>query len=485
MRGYRKNPAIHLLMAFFLAGLILASPPVCSLAFPQDPPDGGALQQPPTELAQFKADLGFLILGIVFLAMGLVTLSLTFLRSASRDPSIYLFGIMSCIWGTRFLLDTDLVPLLLRGNPHLLARSARAFTYLAGAAAFSFAWAYLGPGWKKSLRGLALASLTFFCAGSVVLLMNPDPDVLLPVFNVMVILGAMLIIVNLLGPDLRRQDFLPSLLLGLVVSVILFALENFRALKIIPIPFSVEWIGVLVLYLTLGQLIAVRLFTNERRLVSINQELATARKIQTSLLPEQVPRMSGIDLAVRYLPMNEVAGDFYDFIMVDEKRLGILIADVAGHGVPGALIATLVKGAFRAQVEHICRPEMVLEGMNRILTGQLGSMYVTASCTYFDLAGGFMRYAGAGHPPLLIRPKGGDGCSTVHENGLLLGQFPEARYKSLERSVRTGERFLIYTDGLIAAVSDWTRPTLDKSLEDDLTAVVIDLTEATCQRRDC
>jgi hypothetical protein len=104
-----------------------------------------------------RAELGYLVLGIVFVAIGLVTLLLTVLQSATRDATTFLFGAMSCLWGIRFLLYTPLVPLLLTGDPQALQPLARAFTYFGASAAFGFAVAYLGPGWRSSLRGLASA----------------------------------------------------------------------------------------------------------------------------------------------------------------------------------------------------------------------------------------------------------------------------------------------------------------------------------------
>lgn len=454
--------------------------------------------------------MGYLVLGLVFVAIGLITLLLTVLRSASRDASIFLFGAMSCVWGIRFLLYTQLVPLLLTEEPQALQGLARSFAYFGASAAFGFALAYLGPGWRSSLRGLAYVSLAFSCVASLALLVNPDRDLLLPVFNVMIIIGAVTVIANALHPDLRQQTRQQGLIAGFCASLIFFVLENLRSLGLVSIPYDVEWIGVLILYLTLGRLIAVRMFTNERRLASINQELATARQIQASLLPRQAPRISGISMAARYVPMNDVAGDIYDFVQVDDCRQGILIADVSGHGVPAALIASMVKGAFRAQIDDIERPERVLHGMNRILTGQLDQQFVTASCTFIDMETGTLRYSGAGHPPLIIQQKDGDQFISLQQNGLILGQFPSATYSSVERPLATGDRLLLYTDGileattpggeefgedslhdflarnrelpaenladaLLAAINDWAGRGRYESLDDDLTMVVVDV----------
>jgi CheY-like chemotaxis protein len=82
------------------------------------------------------------------------------------------------------------------------------------------------------------------------------------------------------------------------------------------------------------------------QLLTIQKELETARKIQLSILPSEVPKIEGLDIAARYVPMASVAGDFYDFLVPDERHIGILVADVSGHGMPAALIASMLKIAL-------------------------------------------------------------------------------------------------------------------------------------------
>jgi sigma-B regulation protein RsbU (phosphoserine phosphatase) len=86
-----------------------------------------------------------------------------------------------------------------------------------------------------------------------------------------------------------------------------------------------------------------------QQLDTIKKELEVARKIQLSILPHEVPTVQDLDLAARYIPMTQVAGDFYDFIVIDDKHVGILVADVSGHGMPAALIASMLKIALAAQ----------------------------------------------------------------------------------------------------------------------------------------
>ena len=138
------------------------------------------------------------------------------------------------------------------------------------------------------------------------------------------------------------------------------------------------------------------------RLREIQRELETARQIQFSILPEKTPKMAGVDIAARYIPMSSVAGDFYDFIAVDEQHLGILVADVSGHGMPAALIASMLKIAFAAQTMHADNPAQVLQGLNQALCGKFQHQYVTASYAFVDMEKRTLTYAGAGHPRLQL-----------------------------------------------------------------------------------
>ncbi|MGC2293529.1 MAG: SpoIIE family protein phosphatase [Candidatus Acidiferrales bacterium] len=186
-----------------------------------------------------------------------------------------------------------------------------------------------------------------------------------------------------------------------------------------------------------------------RQLVEINTELEMARQIQLSILPSSTPKLTGMDIVARYIPMTSVAGDFYDFIVVDERHVGILIADVSGHGLPAALIASMLQVALTAQARHVSEPGKVLAGLNKALCGKFQQNFVTAAYVYVDLEKNTMNYAGAGHPPLLLWRKSTGRASQLLENGLVMGQFEEATFDSLQGPIETGDRFVLYTDGIL------------------------------------
>jgi serine phosphatase RsbU (regulator of sigma subunit) len=190
-----------------------------------------------------------------------------------------------------------------------------------------------------------------------------------------------------------------------------------------------------------------------RQLLAINHELDLAREIQMSILPREIPKIDGLQIAVRFIPMTSVAGDFYDFMVVDAKHIGTLIADVTGHGLPAALIASMLKVALSAQAAHASEPERVLSGLNQSLCGMFGQYFVTAAYVFIDMEKQTLSYAGAGHPPLLLRSKSNGSAKELMQNGLILGLFPTEEYSATQVPIQSGDRIVLYTDGITEATS--------------------------------
>ena len=185
---------------------------------------------------------------------------------------------------------------------------------------------------------------------------------------------------------------------------------------------------------------------SERRLLAIEDELKVARELQFSILPQALPDVRSLRIAVAFQPMSAVAGDFYEFISVDKEQVGFLVADVTGHGVPAALIASMIKVAMQSVVTCAHQPREVLRGLNRILYGQLRDQLVSAAYLWLDTGNRKALYSAAGHPPLL-RWRGGK-LEGFESNGLLFGVIPEADYPVCDLSIHSGDRFLLYTDGV-------------------------------------
>jgi sigma-B regulation protein RsbU (phosphoserine phosphatase) len=193
--------------------------------------------------------------------------------------------------------------------------------------------------------------------------------------------------------------------------------------------------------------VAVRIaMANERRLLSIENELEVARQVQRSILPTDIPEVQNVRIAAVYESMTAVAGDFYEFVPVNRHRVGLLVADVSGHGVPAALIAAMIKTAMQSVAPCAHDPREVLRGLDRILSGQLRGQFVSAAYLWLDTKMHRALYSAAGHPPLL-RWRQGE-LERIESNGLLFGVVPGSDYPVWEMSLDPGDRFLLYTDGV-------------------------------------
>lgn len=189
----------------------------------------------------------------------------------------------------------------------------------------------------------------------------------------------------------------------------------------------------------------------------LQSEIEMARTIQRSLLPANPPRTEGLDIQVRYRAMARVGGDFYDFHQAD-NQLGVLLADVSGHGVPAALIVSVVKMAFLYQRELRASPAKLLERMNDTLRGNIGSEFVTAAYFWIDVPKGLLLVGNAGHPPLLIQKVGSAQARLIRPFGRLLGILSDGDYESESLSIEAGDRLVAFTDGVFEAKDGRRQP---------------------------
>jgi sigma-B regulation protein RsbU (phosphoserine phosphatase) len=214
-------------------------------------------------------------------------------------------------------------------------------------------------------------------------------------------------------------------------------------------PSDSEPFGFAALLACLGYVAARRTLERDVELGEIQRELDLARRIQLSILPGAFPPSADFRVAARYVPMTSVAGDLYDFLVSGNRQAGLFIADVSGHGVPAALIASMVKMAATSQRESAAHPARLLAGMNTALCGNTQGQYVTAAYVYLDAETLEMRYAAAGHPAMLLLRNGT--VTEVAENGLLLAASTAAAYSEKTLPLEHGDRLLLYTDGLVEA----------------------------------
>lgn len=200
----------------------------------------------------------------------------------------------------------------------------------------------------------------------------------------------------------------------------------------------------------------------------IESQLEVARQVQASLLPDRPPEPAGYDISAENLPTYEVGGDYYDFIELPDKQIGVAIADVAGKGVPAALIMATFRAALRTQVRNDFAIRQIIRKVNYLLwESTTDSQFVTAVYGVLDTTSGRFTYTNAGHnPPLLFRVDG-----TVEEldrGGPALGVFDAANYEEAVVDLLPGDSLVLYTDGVIEAANEDSREFGVKRLQQTL-----------------
>jgi predicted ester cyclase len=182
----------------------------------------------------------------------------------------------------------------------------------------------------------------------------------------------------------------------------------------------------------------------------IEQDLRVARTIQQASLPKEVPQLEGWQISPYYQPAREVGGDFYDFHLLSEGRLGLVVGDATGKGVPAALVMSSTRSMLRALARASNSPGEVLEQVNDLLVTDIPpNMFVTCFYAILDPHSGRLSYANAGHDlPYLHR----DGeAEELRARGMPLGLMPEMHYEEKETTLHVGEAALLYSDGLVEA----------------------------------
>jgi serine phosphatase RsbU (regulator of sigma subunit) len=182
----------------------------------------------------------------------------------------------------------------------------------------------------------------------------------------------------------------------------------------------------------------------------VEQELHVARSIQQASLPKEVPTLEGWQISPYYQPAREVGGDFYDFHLLPEDRLGLVVGDATGKGVPAALVMSTTCGMLRLAAQGSSSPGQMLRGVNEVLFGNIPSnMFVTCFYAILDPRNGRLRFANAGHDLPYLHRNGN--AEELKARGMPLGLMPEMSYEEKETILHSGEAALLYSDGLVEA----------------------------------
>jgi len=208
------------------------------------------------------------------------------------------------------------------------------------------------------------------------------------------------------------------------------------------------------------------------QLVAIQQELDVARKIQYSIVPRKFPpfpERNEFEVHAEMIPARDVGGDFYDFFLIDDGRLGFVIGDVSGKGVPAALFMAVSKTLLKATALKGVPPEECLQQVNRILyLESVAAMFVTIFYGILNTRTGEVDYCNGGHnPPYVLRADGRvEAAETT--GGLVLGAMKNTAYKAKKIILQAGDGIFLFTDGVTEAMDRNNEQFTEARLEENL-----------------
>jgi sigma-B regulation protein RsbU (phosphoserine phosphatase) len=415
------------------------------------------------------SDLVGALLGTLFITLGLAAIVGARLRSETRDRSLIWFGVVTLLYGVRVTVRSDIIQAVVAPGGAARDFIEAWITFIIVVPMVLLATAVFGPGPHGLRRRLFQADLIYALVAIACDVITRRPGAIMFVNPVAVVANVVVLVASLAANANPRTWTRDGWLVagGLAVFTVTALIETTRGSLFGR--WDAEPLAMLIFVVCLGYAAANRVFRNERRLAAVARELDMARRIQQSILPRHAPTVSGLRVASHYEPMSEVAGDLFDFVVTPSGQLGVLVADVSGHGVPAAIIASMVKIALVTQRDRVDDPGTVLTEINRALYGQFELAYVTATFLLIDPRAGRLTYSSAGHPPPLLARRSGS-LERLDQGGIVLGFLPETRYETaVAGRLEQGDRLVLYTDGLTEATRDGGEFFGDRQFQDHLT----------------
>ncbi|HVN18861.1 MAG TPA: PP2C family protein-serine/threonine phosphatase [Dongiaceae bacterium] len=399
-----------------------------------------------------------LIAGTSFVVVGFLTLALSLIRRRSRGAlGLFWVGVWAAVYGIQGLNACPaLISLLPRWLQECLPYSHAAINYLVLVIAnMTFRELTWGPV-RRFVSMVALVGLGIAAVGIWDFVFTGNENAMSRYNHLLA--GSSLIVLVVFVSVPRLNELYGGFDLGaksraLLVGAGLFGAEALygnvgRFFNGDLDTRNLDDLGFAALLLSLGYVSMHRVYAGEMRLSSIENELSIARQLQFSILPTTTPELRNLRIAAVYEPMSAVAGDFYEFLPLDDQRAGFLVADVSGHGVPAALIASMIKLAVKSVAETASDPGRLLHRLREILSGELQGQFVSVAYLWIDTEARRARYSAAGHPPLLFWQAQDCALDRIASNGALIGVPVDGDFPVREITFSPGDRFVLYTDGV-------------------------------------
>ena len=460
-----------------------------------------------TEGQLLAAELSATVYGSLLLATGVALVLGGLILRSRRTLEVPAFGAAILLHGTRALGEIQAVRTASGLPEEVFEYSGAICFYFISAASYLFLDQYWGPGLWKSLRRAWQFHLLFAAAATATDLYAGNPGGFLDASATLVVVYRVILLGNIVTRSLetRREDI--YVLYGIGVVLLCTVHDVLVTANVLPWTLEARPVGIVAVMGALGCSILLRARADHRQLGTLSAQLTTAREIQKSLLPPKAMHPTTCRHAVRYIPMDAVGGDLYDFIRIDADRFAVLMADVTGHGIPAALIASMLKTAAAAQSHVADDPGRVVREINRRLHDQLDGYLVTLVYAVVDTRSRQLALCNAGHPAPLLRRRNRASATAIGSAAAAIGVVEDETYAATRIPLESGDRLVFYTDGLTEAespdgepfsvdrvrerlaedresdVEPWTEKLLESvrrwrgraELQDDLTVVCLDI----------
>lgn len=451
-----------------------------------------------------------LLLGFIYIILSFVATFIFIVRIKRLEVYILYLAILNLCFGLNFLYNNALIQITELPTPNFWIYALPIIATIIPIAFILFIQYFIGWGWKRSILWLLIYSVLQGIVKIIVEYSNPAQDIYGTTNTILGLLAAIVLFLHLFLPNMRKNREVQIITVGLGFYLLSTLYDNLAQKHWLPENISFEEPAYLFFNICLIYVAFRRITNTEKEFVAVKQDLETARNIQNAILPDKNPKGKGFEISAAYLPMALIGGDYYDYQLHDEFHIGVLIADVSGHGISAALIASMLKVAFSSQILNAKHPALVLQQMNLSLTGQLNNEFITAGYFGIDLNNKKLTYSSAGHPPLVVYRREKDEITELKVTGIPIGVYEDTLFKETSIQLIEGDRLIFYTDGILEvfnpsgeifgrdrfldkikqtknllaedAISDildglnkWSDKKESESHEDDLTLVVLDV----------
>ena len=412
-----------------------------------------AIDFQPETVYVIRHEFGDLTLGFLILFAGISALAVYALRSAaSKSRALLWFGLASIIYGLRILSRLTLVHLLFDFPGDYWHYFVGLDNYLIMIPTILFAEELYGKGWKNSLRRVVWLFSIYAPTAIMINIYYQEPYFMPdPAMGLVILMPVITFIGYIKGYRPPRLQNSGVLIGGCTVFILSVINEHLINAGLLPWNAGFESYGFIFLIFCLGYLAVKQFIGNEKQLFAVEEEMKAAKLIQESILPKEALTVAGLKTAYRYIPMTSIGGDFYSFAEDRKGGLGVLIADVTGHGVPAALVSSMLKVSFSGLADMTSKPAEVMSRLNTMIFSQVQDLFCTACYVYIEANKRKAFYASAGHPPILVCRVDKKSLEEFGDNDLMFGVLPDVEYTTHEIDLKPGDRILLCTDGIIEA----------------------------------